>query len=137
MPRNIADQIPDALLNMITNGMSNMVHPPASPVNDIPTNISYNEDTKMLTINCLLPGAVAGSISVECHNNRLTIKGDLTIPDCKYEKQEFSNKERSRIVVLPLTVVSADAVSLNYSNGILTILINYDHESNTSFTLTI
>ena len=86
-----------------------------------------NETEKAIIFHSELPGLTLDDVSVEVHNNVLSIKGEKK-REIKEEKENCHRVERTygsffRSFQLP-DGVSEDHVSANLKNGVLEVIVN-------------
>lgn len=87
-----------------------------------------------------VPGIRESSIYIDFFNNRIDIKGTRI---CPYDNEtqvclneiKYGSLERS--ITIPISVTNRDSVSLSCENGVLTIRVNKEMESQNRFNMRI
>lgn len=115
-----------ALNQMMNTGMAGSGEwKPCIDVVDTPNNLYIYMD---------IPGVSESSIDVDFFNNKLTISGEkikkYTAPPIR---NEILYGKFTKSITMPISVTSSANVIVNYTNGVLTLIIDKEAESQNRF----
>jgi HSP20 family protein len=97
------------------------------------------EDTLQVLMN--LAGVDRESVDVDFFNNIVSIKGERVTPTLASAdgatqlRQEIVYGKFERKIVLPISITQKESVSINMSNGVLTVVIDKTAENRNKFSL--
>lgn len=120
-----SDVFPSLFDDFFGNNWSGLVRPSAGTKNCSLPAVNVKEDTNTYSLEMAAPGLSKDDFKVHVENDVLTIssekKAEDNNDDSAYTRKEFAYGSFKRSFSLPENEVDTDAISANYSNGVLYI----------------
>jgi len=124
------------LLEVFGGPSLNVLRPPTRrPESDRKIYLDLVNDEKSIVVVAQIPGVKKDSIDVDFYNNKMTIKCEKKREYQNPAVSEIAYGTLSREITLPICVTKREAVTVSYSDGMLTIYINKRLEEENKFSV--